>query len=422
MNVRLYLIAARAFALARWRMQHFRQRTVIEDFQRRRLAKLQRYAAAAFPFYAEYGGRSFGDWPILDKATMTVHFAALNIGRYTAPTIRQALAEGEDRIGNHVIGQSTGTSGNRGYYVISDAERFVWLGTLLAKTIPDALFRRHRVALVLPNLSALYQSAHVGSRIELGFFDLSQGVDMWAERLRAFAADTIVAPPKVLRWLASGGYLNATHIFSGAEVLDPIDRSIIESATGRRVREIYMATEGLFGVSCPLGTLHLAEDVVHFEWAGTSTDDLLRSPIVTDFTRKTQALIRYRMNDLLRIDPNPCACGSALQAVTAIVGRADDIFYFSATDGRTITVTPDVIRNAIVDSASTINDFRATQTGPNTVEVTLTAGLPQDAIACVQQSMKARLEALGVNATIEVKLGINTNFDTKLRRVRRLYA
>ena len=51
---------------------------------------------------------------------------------------------------------------------------------------------------------------------------------------------------------------------SGAEVLDPIDRTVIEAATSAvRVREIYMATEGLFGASCRHGTLHLAEDAVH---------------------------------------------------------------------------------------------------------------------------------------------------------------
>ena len=73
----------------------------------------------------------------------------------------------------------------------------------------------------------------------------------------AFAPDTIVAPPKVLRRLAESGRLTARHIFSGAEVLDPLDRAVIEAATGGTVREIYMATEGLLGVSCPLGTLHL---------------------------------------------------------------------------------------------------------------------------------------------------------------------
>ena len=62
--------------------------------------------------------------------------------------------------------------------MISDAERFVWLGTILAKTLPDALWRRHRVALAMPGLSSLYRSASTGSRIALGFFDLAEGVEI----------------------------------------------------------------------------------------------------------------------------------------------------------------------------------------------------------------------------------------------------
>ena len=76
-------------------------------------------------------------------------------------------------------------------------------------------------------------------------------------------------------------------------MLDPIDREIIESNFGARVREIYMATEGLFGVGCPLGTLHLAEDAVAFEWEPSPGSAELVTPIITDFTRSTQIMARY---------------------------------------------------------------------------------------------------------------------------------
>ena len=79
----------------------------------------------------------------------------------------------------------------------------------------------------MPGLSSLYRSASTGSRIALGFFDLAEGVDAWADRLAAFTPDTIVAPPKVLRRLAERGQLPARNIFSGAEVLDPLDRAAI---------------------------------------------------------------------------------------------------------------------------------------------------------------------------------------------------
>ncbi len=373
-------------------------------------------------YYRPYRAQPFDQWPIMDKATLIANFAQMNLGGIDAAKVREAIAAGKERIEGFVIGQSTGTSGNRGYYLISDAERFVWLGTILAKTLPDALWRRHRVALALPGLSSLYRSASSGSRISLAFFDLAESIERWADAMVAFAPDTIVAPPKVLRWLAERNMLHAANIFSGAEVLDPIDRTIIETATGRRMREIYMATEGLFGVSCKHGPLHLAEDAVHFELGPAAPGSDLQAPIVTDFTRRSQALVRYRMNDLLELAGEPCACGSPYLAVRRIEGRADDIFRLAGPDGTLRMVTPDVMRNAVVDSDPAIRDFRIEQTGATNIRIALEPGL----LAAVDDLVIARLgqclSRFGLNPEIQVVRGIEPSFDRKLRRVRRLWS
>ena len=413
------LVAASAFALTRWRARTLSDRGRLERYQAARLKALQANVSRTMAYYRPFNDQPFAEWPVIDKAEMTAHFDQMNLAGIDAATVRAAIAAGQERVGGFVVGQSTGTSGNRGYYLISDAERFVWLGVILAKTLPDALWRRHRVALALPGLSSLYRSASSGSRISLGFFDLTQGVEAWADDLTAFAPDTIVAPPKVLRWLAEQGRLSAETIFSGAEVLDTIDREIIEAATGRVVREIYMATEGLFGVSCPYGVLHLAEDVVHFEWSRPSPDSPLQSPIVTDFTRRTQALMRYRMNDLLELSDEPCRCGSPYQAVKRIEGRADDMLRLAGSDGAVRIVTPDVVRNAIVDSHPAIRDFRVVQTGPATIRVWLAADVPDEADDRTRTCLSARLAALGVMPEIIVARGLELPFDRKLRRVRR---
>lgn len=408
------LAAAKAFARTRWLHWRLKSRADIDRLHERRLARMMRETIAPSPFYRRLGVTRFADLPVMDKASLLANFERLNNGGLSADQVRGALARGEDRIGDFVIGQSTGTSGNRGYYVISDTERFVWLGTILAKTLPDALWRRHRVALAMPGLSSLYLSASTGSRIALGFFDLAEGVDAWADRLEVFAPDTIVAPPKVLRRLAERGQLPARHIFSGAEVLDPLDRAAIEAATGRRVREIYMATEGLFGVGCPHGTLHLAEDAVHFEWE-TVGDGPLSSPLITDFTRRAQVMARYRMNDLLELSDALCPCGSPLQAVARIEGRQDDVFELA---GR--MVTPDVLRNAVVDADRRITDFRIVQTGPAAIEVALDPELDAGVEVKVRASAADLFARLGVgDIKVDVKRGLETPFDRKLRRVRR---
>ena len=416
------LIAAAAFARTRWLARRLRTRAHIAAYQDRRIRALLADAARNLPYYQALGHRPLAALPQMDKAALLADFAALNRPGLSVEAVRAVLAAGEERVAGHVVGQSTGTSGNRGYYVVTEAERYVWLGTLLAKALPDALWRRHRVALALPGLSRLYRAASSGSRIALAFYDLAQGVDAWAEALAAFDPDTIVAPPKVLRRLAETGGLRARHVFSGAEVLDPLDREIIEASTGQRVREIYMATEGLFGVSCPHGTLHLAEDVVHFEWQQPDPASCLRTPVVTDFTRRAQAMLRYRMNDLLQLAPAPCACGSPLQAVARIEGRQDDAFWLQSAGGALRMVTPDVLRNAVVDASPAIRDFRVVQTGPDTIAVRLDPALPAAVDACVVASLRSRLAPFGVDALrIEVARGLDLPFDRKLRRVRRAW-
>ena len=401
-------LAARAYAAARWRERTLQTRAAVARYKARRLRALGRHLAT-LPFYRGIDPDRPESWPTLDKAGLLANFAALNVAGLELAEVRAALDRGETRVRGYTVGHSTGTSGNRGYFVISDAERYVWLGTLLAKALPGALWRQHRVALALPGFSRLYAAAEGGSRVRLGLFDLAERVDGWAARFAAFAPDTIVAPPKVLRLLAGRGLVaRGATAFSAAEVLDPVDEAPIAAATGRPVRQIYMATEGLLGVSCEHGTLHLAEDAVAFEWEPAGR---LVQPVITDFTRRAQAMARYRMNDLLRLSDARCPCGSAFRAVAAVEGRRDDIFSLAG-----VAVTPDVLRNALLDADRRIDDFRIVQTGADTIAVTLPERIDG---APVRAALAAALARLGAHATITVTHGLPPADATKLRRVRR---
>jgi putative adenylate-forming enzyme len=203
-------------------------------------------------------------------------------------------------------------------------------------------------------------------------------------------------------------------------VLDPPDRSIIERHFGVTPGEIYMATEGLLGVSCQYGTLHLAEDIVHFEFEPVGDQSDLVTPIVTDFTRRSQIMARYRLNDILRLAHHRCRCGSALQAVSEIIGRCDDVFLLPdpGLAGAAITLTPDVLRNAVLTSDRTIDDFRVRQVGANQIDVVL----PESIAPLVGE--RARREVIRTcnraGAHPEVTLRHETllaQSDTKLRRI-----
>ena len=229
------------------------RRAAIERRQQRKLEALRRYAIAHTGFYRRLGDVPFADFPILSKADVMAQFAAFNALDLSAADAWNMVESGTAPAG-YDVGCSSGTSGNRGLYVVSDRERFVWLGTILAKAVPDVLSRRHRVAVLLPRRSRLYEAANESRLLKLQFLDLGQGLPAITDALASFRPTIIVGPPKALRWLADHApELRPERIFSSAEVLDPPDRQIIETAFGLTLGEIYMATEGLFGVSCRLG-------------------------------------------------------------------------------------------------------------------------------------------------------------------------
>lgn len=415
--------ALTAFWRTRSLARRLKTRADVEAWREKQLSAFLREAVPKVGFYRDHGHARLADLPVMDKAALLANFAALNVEGVTLEEARAALdGTGPERPHGLQVGQSTGTSGNRGVFVISEAERFTWLGVILAKTLPDVIFKSHRVALALPGFSALYASAAETGRLKLKFFDLGLGVESWRADIAAFDPDVIVAPPKVLRALAEERTIRPVHVFSGAEVLDPLDRTAIEAGFGAVVREIYMATEGLFGVACPHGRLHLAEDVVAFEFEYPNAGSPLAAPLVTDFTRRTQIMARYRMNDLMELADGPCSCGSPLQAVARIEGRQDDVFHFVSGEGVPVMVTPDVLRNAVVDADRAITTFHIAQTGPAAVRLSLAADLPARAAMAATAALAAAIRrAGGPEVELKLKAGVDVPFDRKLRRVERVW-
>ena len=389
-----------------WR---FRSRKALEDWQERRLAS---WLAEDVPEVAAFERvRSLSELPVMEKADLMTDFSRYNIAGITNDMGWAAFA-GEKQIGDLIVGASTGTSGNRGLFVISQAERFAWLGAILAKCLPEFWRKRDRVAVLLPVNTPLYDSANSARALSLLFFDIGQPFEAVADDLVSFAPTVIVAPPRMLRRLAEERVsITPRKIFAAAETLDPVDRPVIEAGFGLSVGQIYMATEGLLATTCAHGALHLAEDCMHIELEPRTGG--LVTPVISDFNRRTQIMARYRMNDLIRLDDAPCRCGSPLRRVAEVVGRQDDVFALGG-----VQVTPDVLRNAIVDADRSINDFSLVQTDPDQVELGLAEVLPLAIKKHAQKAVERAIARLGASAKVTL-VTLQPHETGKLRRVRR---
>jgi putative adenylate-forming enzyme len=176
-----------------------------------------------------------------------------------------------------------------------------------------------------------------------------------------------------------------------AETLEEEDAAAIAGAFGGRVQQNYQATAGFLGYTCPEGTIHLNEECVHIEPEWLDAARTRFHPIVTDFTRETQIIARYRLDDVLRVRETPCPCGRASLALAGIDGRRDAVLMLPAHGAHAVdndtgppqvhkarAVFPDVVRRAMMlacgDRAARdrmgsalIRDYRIVQTGESLV-------------------------------------------------------
>lgn len=429
---------------ARTRRRRWRSRAAFERWQERQVLKRLRQVAAESPYYRElWGNKPLTAWrsfPMIDKAAMMANFDRLNTaGICKDEAMELALAAERTRdfqpqIGDIAVGLSSGTSGSRGLFLVSEREQAAWAGAMLAKVLPGPLWRAERVAFFLRANSNLYETVG-GGRLQFTYFDLLEPIAGHVERLNAYRAGIWAAPPSMLRLLAAEkrrGRLTALphRILSVAEVLDPLDERFISDTFGLPIHQVYQCTEGFLACTCAHGTLHLNEDLVHIgkEYLpeGPASDSHVDShvvpqvdlhgdtrsdsgnasfhpgkpkgrrfvPIVTDFSRTTQPIIRYRLNDVLTEAAAPCPCGSVLTAIERIEGRCDDVFYLEPLDGgEFIPVFADYLARAVLAASPFIEEYRVIQQSASHVQVELrvTAGADSDK---VEQQTAAKLEAL----------------------------
>ncbi len=300
---------------------------------KRRQQRLWRDLQAQFPrapALKPCARTAFADIPVTDIADFRARFEAYNtrglsVAQAAEAAERAEAGEGVGLANGLHAGFSTGTGGGaRGLFVTSPAERAAYTGRLLGRLVRLAdLPGLRRIALCLRAPGRLYEGGHVR------FFPLAgEGRD---DAIAACDPQILVAPPQVLLDLAATGRAMPAlkHLYYGAEPLNAIERDFITARLGRRPDPIYQATEGFLGAPCRLGTLHLNEDAMIVEREPLGGDRF--RPVVTDLLRRTQLVVRLRLDDILR--PATCACGSPLAAVEPVEGRVGDIWGWP---GRTV--------------------------------------------------------------------------------------
>ena len=369
------------FIRARY-LRHFRTRKALRSYQKQRVLRQLAYFKQHSPYFKALSVHSFEDFrklPLMNKAFMMEHFNALNCVGIDRDEALSLAIDGEkqrefsEKLGGISVGLSSGTSGARGLFLVSDRERALWAGTVLAKFLPKGKLFGHRIAFFLRADNNLYETID-SKLIRFRYFDLLRDMGENLSELADYRPTLLVAPPSVLLGIARAmerGELriNPEKVISVAEVLRAEDAAYLKAQFGLSViHQAYQCTEGFLGYVCECGNFHLNEELVLIEREYLDAHRFV--PIVTDFTRQSQPIVRYRLNDILVEKRGHCPCGNPATMIRYIEGREDDVFYFAGIRQKEVAVFPDFISRCVI-YAEGVQNYKALQDGSAHVTVFL---------------------------------------------------
>jgi len=415
-------------------------------WQQQKLPDYLTHVLARIKFYKSQDRSDLALLPVVEKTHMLAAFDQFNRLGLTLDQVLAVAAQAERERAfkptlpaGITVGLSSGTSGQRGVFLASERERAIWAGTILARVLSAQALRQFlnpvapalRVALLLRANSNLYTTVH-SRRLQFHFGDLLAPMENHVAMLNGLQPDILIAPASVLHALADaqdGGVLRISphQVISVAEVLEPDDAQRIAQIWGRRPDQIYQCTEGFLASTCSQGRLHLNEEWVHFEMDWLDEAHTRFMPVITDFTRQTQAYVRYRLDDILHVDPRPCPCGRVSLCVSAIEGRRDDVLWLPARGpGADQAVFPDLIRRAMAMAQTQpglaepcFSDYRLVQTTGTWVIRLHGVTVPDQASAAIEREIQIMCQATGLIApTLVFEPWVNDTPGAKRRRIR----
>lgn len=353
----------------------FRNRKSLEAYQQKKIQRFAKSVLIHSPYYKQFSNYNFSKWneiPIISKPEFMANFNAINTCNITieeampfaiaAETYRSFNSE----LNGKTVGLSTGTSGKRGLFLVSENERAQWVSLVMSRVIKPRLFQKQKIAFFLRANSNLYTSVSSGL-FEFKYFDIFKPLQLLLEELNAFAPNIVAAQPSVLSDIANAKQngnisINPHQLLSFAEVLHKSDKEFIEMHLKAPITEVYQCTEGFLGASCKNGTMHLNEDFIYFEKEWIDEDKFY--PIITDFSRCSQPVVRYKLNDILKVKLTPCSCGSPLLALEKIIGRDDDVLIINNKK-----IYPDLLVRRIAIRCNVFQNYNISQIAPNQLEV-----------------------------------------------------
>jgi len=349
--------------------QHERwTRQQLETYQVDALRHLRDYAYAHSPFYQRFHqgltDRPLNELPVLTKAMMMEHFDDVVTDRSLHLEDVRAYAEhgeaGQRYRNRYWVNATSGSSGQPGFFLFDQAE---WTSILASfarsqewSGVRINLTRRQRMATVA-SISPWHMSSQVAATVKSLWrpslrLPASQPLPQTVEQLDAWQPEVLIAYASMAQTLAEEQLAGRLHIhpqvvYAASEVLTARTRERVRAAWGAEPFNQYVATEtaSIAAEHRLCHHLHFFEDLVIVENVDEHHQPMPPGEygaklLVTTLFSRTQPLIRYELNDSIRVRREVHDCPLPFAVLDDVQGRVEDALHLPAVTGGEIVVRP----------------------------------------------------------------------------------
>lgn len=385
-------------------------RSQVEAYQAESLRRLRAHAYAHSPFYQSFhkglAGRPLHELPVLTKATMMERYDEFVSDRAIhLDDVRSHATNDKARerfLNRYWVTATSGSSGHPGFFLFNEAE-WVYIMASFARGqewsgLMVRLTERMRMATVA-SISPWHTSSQVAATAESWWrpslrLPASQPLPQTVQQLEAFQPDVLIAYASMAGILAQEElagrlHINPNVVFTSSEVLTKQTRRHVREAWGDEPFNQYGATEtaDIAAEHKTCRRMHLFEDLVISEVVDEKYRPVPRGEygakvLVTTLFSRTQPLIRYELNDSVRVSAEPDSCGLPFAVIESIQGREEDALRLPAIAGGTVTVQP-LVFNRVMDIVP-VNGWQVGQQEDDGLVVLLTGvgnGLTDESLA-----------------------------------------
>ncbi|KLU60987.1 phenylacetate-coenzyme A ligase [Peptococcaceae bacterium CEB3] len=369
------------------RKQEHVSRQQLQAYQVQELQRLREYTYAHSPFYREFHKGLFDapleDLPVLTKSTLMDHFDDLVTDR--AIHLRDVRTFAANNQGDelyldrYVVHSTSGSTGNPGLFLMDSEE---WLTALASsfrgfeeagvKMDPNHPVKMAQITSTNPSHMSSGGASSMGNMgVPILLLTAAEPIQSMVEKLNSWQPQLLLGYASIIRILAyeqlSGRLQIApSTVISGSEVLTPETRRRAVQAWGNVLFDMYGTTDcGGIGAECKEHRgMHLQEDLAIIEVVDRNNrpvpaGDYGEKLLVTVLWKRAQPLIRYELDDSLRLSSVHCPCGRPFRLVKDIQGRVREILTFPTVTGGSVKVHPIVFEN-IMDTLP-VNAYQVVQ-------------------------------------------------------------